>query len=125
MLSVDRVDLDHDLLVIVGEGVVGFLEFTSLWSDLRETPVLPELNEQLYDLRGCLVLLDSREIEWILEEEHLLRGKRVAIVSDLVVTYGTARLFQIRGARSRNYELEVFGSIAEAKSWLYGVVAAQ
>ena len=125
MLSVDRVDLDHDLLVIVGRGVIGFLEFTSLWGDLREAPLLPELNEQFYDLRGCLMVLDSREIEWILEQEHSLRGKRVAIVSDMAVTYGTARLFQIRGARSRNYELEVFGSITEAKSWLYGVAAAQ
>ena len=122
MLSVDRVDLDHDLLVIVGEGVVGFLEFTSLWYDLGEAPVLPELNGQLYDLRGCLVLLDPREIEWILEEErvqgHLLRGKHVAIVSDMVVTYGTARRLQLRGGRARNYEVEVFGSIEEAHTWL-------
>ena len=122
MLRVEYVDLDDELLVIVGEGVVGYQEFLELWDSLRERPDWPRLNRHLYDLAECATLLEAHEVVEIVTRErceaHLAAGKRVAVVSDVAVTYGMARMYQMRGELTRNYELEVFRSLADACAWL-------
>ena len=122
-------DADHELVVIVGEGIVGYPEFTALWDGLRVHPACPMLGRYLYDLRDCTALLEPGDVDSMVEQEQmqapLLGGKRVAVVSAVAVTYGTARMFQLRGEPTRNYEMEVFRTLADANAWLQRVDAAQ
>ena len=128
MLRVERVDLDHGFLVIVGDGELRYSDFMTLWDDLRARPEWGSLNK-LYDLTNCSTLLWTDDIGCLVDREHgeadLFPGRRVAVVSEVAVTFGMARMFQMRGESDRNYELEVFRSIAAATAWLNEVIAAQ
>ena len=125
MLRVERVDLDQGLLVVVGEGEVGYQNLSALWDTLRSRPDWPCLNKHLYDLTNCAAMLEGNEVLEIVERErreaHLASGKCVAVVSRVPVTYGMARMFQMRGELTRNYEVKVFRSLAAAHAWLADV----
>ena len=125
MLRVEHVDLDHGLLVVVGEGEVGYLNFSALWDSLRSRSDWLLFDKHLYDLTDCEATLQANEVLEIVERErreaHLAPGKCVAVVSEVAATFGLARMFQMRGESFRNYDLEVFRSLADAYAWLADV----
>ena len=122
-MRVDHVDLDHGLLVIVGDGELRYSDFVSLWDDIRTRAEWGSLRK-LFDLTRCTALLWTDDVHHLIDREHqeahLFPSRRVAVVSAVAVTYGMARMFQMGGESDRRYELEVFRSLEEAKAWLQG-----
>jgi hypothetical protein len=84
-------------------------EFVSVWTQLVTHPRWESIEKVLYDLRRVAAMLDAEDVLTMVSRDQtnakLLAGKRVAIVADVSLTYGMARMFEAMGESKRTIEL--------------------
>lgn len=109
--------LRPNILHVIGSGHLDDEELGSLVQRLRQDPRLEAEIDLLVDLRPVVTAEISTALVRRLAQGSAPRtARRVALVTDLDVIFGLARMFQ--SLRGGEVAMEVFRSFADALAWL-------
>ena len=116
------IDVDEKLVYIVGNGRLTDEEMADCVRDLRSDPMLqPDMNV-LSDMRAIEMGFTPNGIRKMLDIMVSTEDRRSEAYAALVVardvTFGMARMFQLRASEHVSPNFEVFRDVEKARDWL-------